>query len=511
MSDSIPVTWRLKKRFWAWWQTVRFSLSKPATIGTPTPNSRPIELVALGAAYDKIPASKVQVYKQLPKEEAKLGMQVLVTVGLFLNRLLPPMKSGLPEIASDPHQALDDALTSRYRKSFRAPVLPAAFEKDGSADLGSLATHGPYALFLERGGDGKLLWDFGFLGDFEHHPDLCSLAVTVDFTTSPDTSSLEAVEITSNEFGRVRPGDAEWDVSGRLAVCAATTHATLTRHFNYVHLISGNHWDVITRNTLPADHPLYRLVWPHLFNSLYTNHGVTRPQLLPDGDFVNMFSFSHDGLVAYFDAMYQRYDIAVTDPDADWARRGLDDSGIDSPTLDNLRDLFGVMHDHARRYIDAYYDSDVDLAADQVVIDWLTELDRVVPNGVGIPESGPTREWLARRVGAYIFEGNTIHDLVGTTLWDYQLWSVQNPTRLYRDGRRVPVDVFQRVINNNFALQLRRAPLLADYGDVALDPKGRSLFTQFYHDCTALQDRYDKSESGPWRMEPANLEINMNG
>ena len=62
-----------------------------------------------------------------------------------------------------------------------------------------------------------------------------------------------------------------------------------------MHLISGNHWDVATRNRLQADHPLYRLVWPHVFNSLYTNYGVTRVQMLPNGDFVNMFSFTHEG------------------------------------------------------------------------------------------------------------------------------------------------------------------------------------------------------------------------
>ena len=53
----------------------------------------------------------------------------------------------------------------------------------------------------------------------------------------------------------------------------------------------------------------------------------------------------------------------------------------------------------------------------------------------------------------------------------------------------MPVDVLQRIINNNFALQIKRAPMLADYGQVALDGKGAALFTQFYEDCKELQDR----------------------
>ena len=41
--------------------------------------------------------------------------------------------------------------------------------------------------------------------------------------------------------------------------------------------------------------------------------------------------------------------------------------------------------------------------------------------------------------------------------------------------------------------------------------KGAALFTQFYEGCRALQDRYDQTPAGPWRMEPKNLEISMNG
>jgi hypothetical protein len=64
---------------------------------------------------------------------------------------------------------------------------------------------------------------------------------------------------------------------------------------------------------------------------------------------------------------------------------------------------------------------------------------------------------------------------------------------------------------HNFALQIKRAPMLAGYGQVALDGKGAALFTRFYEDCKELQDRYDQTEAGPWRMEPKNLEISMNG
>lgn len=139
-------------------------------------------------------------------------------------------------------------------------------------------------------------WDFRILGDFEHQEGLRSLGLRVVLSESVDTRSLANTGIERREYGAVRPGNSDWEVSKTLAVCAATTRLANTRHFNYVHLVSANHWDVATRNHLSTGHPLYRLVWPHIFNDLYTNHGVARVQLLPDDDYVNMFSFTHDGL-----------------------------------------------------------------------------------------------------------------------------------------------------------------------------------------------------------------------
>ena len=37
------------------------------------------------------------------------------------------------------------------------------------------------------------------------------------------------------------------------------------------------------------------------------------------------------------------------------------------------------------------------------------------------------------------------------------------------------------------------------------------LFSEFLRDCRELQSTYDETSTGPWRMEPKNLEINMNG
>ncbi|MEQ9021919.1 MAG: hypothetical protein RLN82_04055, partial [Pseudomonadales bacterium] len=452
-----------------------------------------------------------------PPDESSIGMKIVVGLGLILNRLVSPMMKGLPEIDADSEKALDFGLTAVYRDCYRAPMRPDVFSKESATELGELAVESPYSIFLERDRDGQLQWDFRFMGEFEHQAGLASLAVRVLFSEKGKSGSLEATEIDSTEYGVAQPGSPNWEASTLLAICAATTHLSLTRHFNYVHLVSANHWDVVTRNHLEVNHPIYRLLWPHIYHGLYTNYGITKVQMLPDGDFVNMFSFTHQGLMDCYDTMYQKYDITITDPEKDWERRGLSGSKFDCPSHQNLTEIFDVMHAHARRYICTYYESDAELQRDPDVAHWLSALDNIIPNG--LPKSlmaELTREELARVIGAYIYEGITIHELAGTALWDYQLWPDKNPTRIYKDGRRIPLDVFQRVINANFALQLERAPLINNYRDVGLDARGRKLFTQFCIECRAIQVRYnlhrwDTGDVEPWKMEPRNLEISMNG
>jgi hypothetical protein len=107
MAKSIPLTWRMRKWFWSRWQVLRFSVAKQRKIALPKPNARKIDAVPFGEVYAKVPLKEVLVFDRLPKEEAALGMRVLVVVGLFLNRVVPPMKVDPCEIhARDQYERL---------------------------------------------------------------------------------------------------------------------------------------------------------------------------------------------------------------------------------------------------------------------------------------------------------------------------------------------------------------------------------------------------------------------
>jgi hypothetical protein len=69
--------------------------------------------------------------------------------------------------------------------------------------------------------------------------------------------------------------------------------------------------------------------------------------------------------------------------------------------------------------------------------------------------------------------------VLGTGLWNYQLWGDVQRTRIYRSGQRERLDVYQRLVNYNLILNVSRAPLLQDFSYMALDRPGRQAFQTF--------------------------------
>jgi hypothetical protein len=499
--------WPLRKRIWNLIAVTKFRANRPVMIPVPRDEGRPINAVSFASQFPGIPISNILVADHVPADEASRLKYYFYEFQVAMYRLFPPMQPRLPSIDADPQKALSEAYTPAHRRCFPAPVRPEEYQ--GAVDLGYLAVAGPYACYLERAPDGYQ-WDLSRLARYEHHDGLHSLGVRVRFRVKDANRRLEAVQI-DDELGSCRPGDPRWGLAQRIALCAATTHVSLVRHFNGVHLAAGGPLAIATRNCLPADHPLRRLLWPHMFGTQYSNQIVTKGQMAAGGDFETIFSFTHRGMCKLFEDTYQEYDITVLDPTRDAERRGIRNAGFDTPALDNREAHFRVMYAHARRYLGLYYASDAQLRDDAGFVAWTRALDGLVPNGTR-RVLGPeiTLEGAARLLAAFIYMATVEHEILGTGLWNYQVWTDVQPVRVHKDGRREPLDVYQRLVNANFNLNVSRAPLLQDFGYLALDARGADAFRRFQADLHALQARLDKEPLAPWKMYPKILEANIN-
>lgn len=507
--DRPRLRWVARKAFWDTLATVKFAANRPAKIPVPRPAARELRAVSLAEVEPTIPVPSVLVGDHVPEDEAQPFKRAFYDVQVALYDRLSPMQPGLPPVDDPAERSLDAAYGTLHRLLFPPPQRPPEYGE--VPDLPRLCVASPYAHCLRSTGHGHFEWSFQELGGFECHAGLRSLGLRVDFVLDAATRRLGVGHVEC-ELGHVRPGQAQYAAALELALCAATTHTSLVRHFGGVHLYAGGPFAIASRRALGPRHPLLRLLWPHFFGTQYSNELVTRGQMAPGGDFETIFSFTHAGMCSLFEASHRRYDIGVLDPEADARRRGVLGAGFDTPALDNRIRLFEVFRAHAERYLAVYYPSDAALAADAELQRWLDELERSIPNGVRVITGGPTpdRAHLARLVAAFIYLATVEHEAVGTGLWNYQLWTDVQPARVSRDGTREPLDVYQRLVNANFNLNVRRAPLLQDFSYLALDPRGADALRAFQRDLWSLQRHLDAEPPAPWKISPQKLEANIN-
>lgn len=484
---------------------IKFAGAQVVDIPVPGADEGHVRAVPLSQRFSGIDINRVLVGDRIPTDETDPRSENFYRVLVGLYRAFGPQAPDLPPVPADRVAALADAYTPAHRTLFPAPEFPAEYLVP---DLGELAVASPYDGYLRATGPGTFEWDLRGLADYDVHPGLVRLGVSVSFEQT--AGRLQATAIDS-ELGRCTPDDAAWQRSVGLALCAATTHTSLVRHYNWVHLVPGAAFAIATRNALPTDHPVKRLLWPHVFRTHFSNWVTTKGQLSVGGDFESIFSFTRPALLRLFDDTRDAFDATVIDPQRDAAQRGVLNTGLDLPVLANSTAHHDVMCAHAARYLRSYYPDDAALAGDPSVQAWYAALDELIPNGVSAVGDLTSLDSAARLIGSLIHLVSYQHEARGTLLWNYQPWTQVQPIRVYTDGRPEPVDVYQRLINADFGLNIRRTPMLRDFSYLAVDDRGRAAFRAYLSDLLALQTRLEAEPRTLWKVYPEMLEANMNG
>lgn len=503
-------TWALRRGFWNALACFKAFMNKPLDIPRPVAGPE-VRRMPLSQAIPRLAIERVQAVarRDIPADERVTRASRFYDLQVWLYRAFSPMQRGLPPVDPDPQVALDRAFTRLHRHFMPPPVLPA--ELLGPADLGGLAVRGPYACYTRRSAEGGFEWDFSALAAYGVHEGLLPVGATLHFEVDPVQRRLRPAWIATPGGGRVQPGERGWDRAVRVVLCAATTHLSLVRHFNHAHLAAGAHLAVATRNHLAPDHPLRRLLWPYVFATQQSNDMVTRGQMLRGGDFECTFSFTHDAMCRLFDDTHGEHRFTMNDPAVDARERGVLDAGFDTPTEDNLARLFEPMLEHAAEYLRLYWPDDAALAADGALRAWLDDLAQWVPNGVGLRSATLDHAGLARLVARIIYLVSAQHEIVGGFLWNYQLWTHRQPVRVRCDGdEREPLDVYQRLLNANFNLNVRRRPLMDAFDSLAVDRAGADCLQRFQQRLEALQQAMEREPWAVWKLYPRALKVNIN-
>ena len=503
--------WYLRRGFWDFLTWVKFRFAKPVDIRLPQAKWDHIRPTPMVESIPDVPLDKVMVCPpaEIPEDE-RSWHGLVYRAQVWLYKIYSPMQPGLPRIDPDPQIALNRAFKGLRRKLFHGPELPAEYL--GSPDLGSLAVRGPYACYTTLVGEGVWEWDLTMLDKYEHHPGLVKIGSRVLFHEDTQRRLLRAVRIDC-VLGQITPLDHEWDQASKIALCAASTYLSLIRHFNWVHLAGGAQLAIATRNSLPNDHALFRLLWPYIFGTLQTNDMVTRGQMARGGDFETTFSFTFEGMCNLFDDTYAEYRHSVDDPEKDGNSRKVRGASFDTPTQQNLEELFDVMHRFVRDYLGIFFPENgtgaQDVRNDPATQAWLKELNALLPNGVGVDLAKFTWEELTRMLAGQLYLVTAQHEILGSCMWNYQLWTHRQPARIYEDFRAEPLDVYQRLVNSNYILNVHRRALIHNFDDLVL-PDARPALRRFRSELNGLQAKMDSQPRAVWRLYPRQLKVNIN-
>lgn len=528
--------WGIRNGLWGRIVAMKFSTNQNLDVTRLGKDPRRLQAVPLSQKFPCIRIQNVLIGERTPCDERYPLVRHLLRRGfsrlfMFLNRVCPPRVEGLPPIDANQQMALAQAYTDRHRGAVSKaakrhglapsdvlshPVLPE--ELNGTPDLGALAVQGPFAGYIRKVvNHGSFEWDLRHLTEYSPKLGLYRLGIRVQFQPDSTGKRLTPMRIES-ALGLSYPNDDTWALAGRLALCALSTHTSLIRHWNWVHLIGGEALSIVTRNTLPENHPFCRLLWPHIFGTQASNRLCTESQLVPGGDFESVFSYSHGELCRLFTDTVGGFDVQAWDPQAYAAKRGILHAGFELPTEENLATLFDVMHRHTARYLAIYYGTDAAIRADRAICQWVDELHKALPNGLPVTSATLTLDGLARLAASCLYVATVQHELVGAFLWNYQPWTHVVPVRVAYDGSREPLDVYQRLINMNFMLNTPRAPLMTDLTPLALSEPAQpgrqaraiAAFTLFRKELELLQQTMEQQTWAPWKLYPQSLEVNIN-
>ncbi|MFO0775813.1 MAG: hypothetical protein U0172_14220 [Nitrospiraceae bacterium] len=546
MSLFDDLKWALRRWFWNRIAAKKYSKTVP----------RPVDRVgATQVGLRATPAREIGLYRALslrtvavadrvPADEAQGSNERMMSLlaGLARTRL-SPMQAGRPSIPADGAEALTAAYAPAHRRAvtrraetagrhpktlLRPPVLPS--ELTPPPDLATLAVQGPYAGYLERDPthEGRYRWDLSALMHYAWDPALHPPCAIVTFEVTPTTGKLVVIGIAHGD-ATVTPADSSWPRAVRIALCAATVHTALVRHWTWVHMVGGEYLALAVRNHLPADHPLCRFLWPHVVGTHASNRLAALGQLVPGGDFEALYGLPSDEVCRVVDDGVKTFDLVAFDPMADAARRGVASAPFAMPTLKNCASLYDLFHRHATRYLAACYAGDAGPAADAPVSNWYGALLDLF-NVKSHHRPSLTRPVLATLLARLLYMVTVYHEQVGSQLWNYQLWSHVHPIRVYRDGRRMPEDIYQRLVNANFILNVERAPLIQDFSRLAegvtpaeVRPTLRNAFAAFREDLERVQAEMERMAAtpagmrdrlpqpwAPWKIYPSDLKANIN-
>lgn len=471
----------------------------------PLTKSEPVGLVSTEAAWG-VPGCEVLIANELPPSLLRPRERWTAFGVNLLLRLFPNTQQLSRWDRDTATEHLVDIFAGKGR-----PALSDDWHTDEA--WARTFVQGPCAGDLRREGD---VWvvDASALAHGERKPGVAPLGVKVAIYVDEDGPRPAWIQM--EDGTKVSPGDQRWGYARIVASAAMHNWVATVRHVLFLHYVAAQHLAVLVHNHLPWEHPLHRLLYPHVAGTLTVNWSASASFMWPARIAEDTYAFTWKGIqqlvpIGFGAFRWDDYDIPEV-----FGRRGTDQligRGL-YPYGEDALLIWGVIEDYVRDYLSQYYADDAAVLADQALQDGLVALDRLLP---GQPLRARTLPELVRVLTRFVHMVSVEHKLVSGIVYDYFTHPYFFPTLAREADRAEDAVPFREEAEQNMmfrhAIAATSWRLMEDWTYVALDAKGAGAMRRFQAGLAVAGAEIDKRNASrrvPFpHLHPSGLESSV--
>jgi Lipoxygenase len=268
---------------------------------------------------------------------------------------------------------------------------------------------------------------------------------------------------TSHDDRTHYPGDASWEEAKWRWRCALFTAVTVTDHLAGTHFLASNLLVTVTREQLPEDHPLRRLLKPYGYGAVDVNVDAAL-MLAPEGGLAHrLFSFTYAGLSRCLlrgieTAKFQTFPQAM-------AAKRIEALGDRFPYATDGLALYAILQTYAKDYFDIFFPGE-SVVQDPAVRAWWQGFVALAPS----LNLGPLNkaQQVIDLVTQAMFIVTGFHAQVGHAV-PYLLDPAFISCRVRSDAQMSDIQPTVQVLNLAALTALEQPSLIGDYPHLFLD------------------------------------------
>ena len=263
--------------------------------------------------------------------------------------------------------------------------------------------------------------------------------IAIQLGQTPDSAIFSPDDV----FGADDGNHLKWKIAKYFVNVACAIQHESVAHLGDCHLIMEA-IAVATHRQLPKEHPLFRLLEPHLRFTIGINDGASHNLIVPGGVVAANVGADIAWTLQMVNDARKAWRWGENSPDRIFALRGLDADQLAAyPFRDDTLLLWKAIKDFVAAYVAIYYTSEHAVGTDRELAAWVEELGcEQRGNLPGFPATLNTREQLIEVVAQMIYIAGPLHASVNYGQYPFAGFAPSVAAAIYKAAptRDEPID-----------------------------------------------------------------------